>query len=337
MATSYKFVTFENLETFVGSLKNYLNVNKLSENGKFVKTVSAVNGQLSAEFAEIKAEDVKYDNGTLADTLGEIKSDLGSAAEDLKVTIEEKNSPNSGYLKTYVVKQNNELVGEIDIPKDFLVRSGSVVGTGSEAKIVLVLNTSDDSGTQSTVEIPVNSLVDEYTAGNGVNITGRAVSVKIDPSSDEFLTVSENGVKLSGVNTAISEAVSGLEEDIEERLGAVEGMLGISGEGDGKTVASQISEAVSTAIDALDSTKSDSSAHIKVTVAQVDGKIETVTVEETTELATKASVDALEAAAITVKAGEGISITGESAEKTISIDTDFFEEVSPDEIEGLFA
>ena len=66
--------------------------------------------------------------------------------------------------------------------------------------------------------IPVNlsSLVDTYTAGNGIAITKNVVSVKRDTNSEGFLSVGTAGVKLSGVQTAINtakDAVIGYDND----------------------------------------------------------------------------------------------------------------------------
>lgn len=341
MATSYKFVTLTNLETFATSLKEYLNVSKISSEGKFVKSVSAVDGQLSAELDDITANVVKYKSGTLAAALGEIESRLASAADDFGVTVTEKSAPNSGYLKTYVVEQNGESVGEIDIPKDFLVTSGEITegtdGNSGKKVLKLTLNTKDGGETGSSVEIPVEDLCDVYRAGNGLAEASNTFSVKLDSNTEEFLTVGEGGLKLSGVQNAINSAVSGLESSLGDRLDDVEEMLGISGDGEGETVEDQINDAIDTAVNALNSTKFDETENIKVTVTQTDGLITSVEVEELNELATKEQVEALEAAAITVKAGDGISITGESTEKTISIDTNLFEEVSEDAIKALFA
>ena len=56
--------------------------------------------------------------------------------------------------------------------------------------------------------IPINlsSLVDTYTAGNGIAIDKNVVSVKRDSDSESFLSVGTNGVKLSGVQNEIDTA-----------------------------------------------------------------------------------------------------------------------------------
>ena len=71
---------------------------------------------------------------------------------------------------------------------------------------VLTITFNTVSGKQA---IPVNlsSLVDTYTAGNGIAIAGNVVSVKRDPNSEgDFLSVGTAGVKISGVQNAIDKA-----------------------------------------------------------------------------------------------------------------------------------
>ena len=80
---------------------------------------------------------------------------LSKQYTDLKVDAASVNlfvkaTPNTGYLKTYILSTAKSLagvaagntIGEIDIPKDFLVKSGSVVdavhGTGAECSPVAV-------------------------------------------------------------------------------------------------------------------------------------------------------------------------------------------------------
>lgn len=57
------------------------------------------------------------------------------------------------------------------------------------------------------IQVNLSSLVDTYTAGNGITIAGNVVSVKVDPSSEgDFLSVGTAGVKISGVQAKISTA-----------------------------------------------------------------------------------------------------------------------------------
>ena len=66
-------------------------------------------------------------------------------------------------------------------------------------------------GTYAMAKIPVSSILSEAQFKNGLQVseTGE-VSVKKDETSESFLDVTANGVKISGVQTAIDSAINGL-------------------------------------------------------------------------------------------------------------------------------
>ena len=71
-------------------------------------------------------------------------------------------------------------------------------------KIVWKTTTGED-----ITRIPLDGLVDVYQAGNGIDLQNNVFSIKLDPSSQPYLTVGANGLKLSGVeNVAIGNIVT---------------------------------------------------------------------------------------------------------------------------------
>lgn len=78
------------------------------------------------------------------------------------------------------------------------------VGTHTSGTF-LVLTFNTDAGKEE-IDIDVTSLIDTYTAGNGITITDHTVSVKKDTESEAFLDVTAAGVKVTGVQTAIDTA-----------------------------------------------------------------------------------------------------------------------------------
>ena len=85
--------------------------------------------------------------------------------------------------------------------KDGMVKSVSF--NPGNKHLTITFNT--DAGTEA-IDVDLTSLVDTYTAGNGIEISGNAVSAKVDAATESFLTVGESGLKLSGVQTAINSA-----------------------------------------------------------------------------------------------------------------------------------
>lgn len=132
------------------------------------------------------------------------------------MTIAKLSSATAGYASSYQLqdKDGNALGVTIDIPKDMVVSKGEVktVETTDQPYSGAVigdkyidLTIANNNG--SHIYIPVKDLVDVYTAGNGINVSGsNVISVVIDPASEGFLTVSATGVKLAGVQNAINAA-----------------------------------------------------------------------------------------------------------------------------------
>lgn len=100
---------------------------------------------------------------------------------------------------------NNALIAEIDAT-DF-IKDGMVDNVQFDpASKVLTITFNTVSGKEA-ITVNLTSLVDTYTAGNGITIAGNVVSVKVDPSSEgDFLSVGTAGVKISGVQSAINTA-----------------------------------------------------------------------------------------------------------------------------------
>lgn len=109
---------------------------------------------------------------------------------------------------------NNAVIAEVDAT-DF-IKDGMVnkVEFDPETKI-LTITFNTDSGKEA-ITADLSSLVDTYTAGNGIAIAGNVVSVKRDPNSEGFLTIDTAGVKISGVQDTIDtakDAVIGYDSD----------------------------------------------------------------------------------------------------------------------------
>lgn len=92
-------------------------------------------------------------------------------------------------------------VDATDFIKDGMVNA---VSFDPDSK-TLTITFNTDSGKQA-ITVDLSSLVDTYTAGNGIAIAKNVVSIKVDPKSEGFLSVDTAGVKISGVQNAIDTA-----------------------------------------------------------------------------------------------------------------------------------
>lgn len=129
-----------------------------------------------------------------------------------------------GLLATLSLKWNHaDATGEKDeiqlIGKDGIVISRIDVADFIKDGILdnVVLNSVDannpylsftfnSASGKETINVPVKDLVEIYFAGNGLKLNENTFSIKIDNSSEVFLTVSNDGLKLSGIQTAIDNA-----------------------------------------------------------------------------------------------------------------------------------
>ena len=221
----------------------YANADEMTDNGGGISSytildiegsaadVQALSGAIDS-INEVIGEGI--DDTTLTDAINDINARLGDgftaentvtkALADLRteliaaltISLTIAGSPTSGYLKTYIISQGISEIGRIDIPKDLVVTSGSLVhGTwtddvfvedpqGPDTALKLVI-----ANQEEPVYINTKDLVDYYTAGDGIDIdnTHNTIALKLDASGEPFFTVGIDGLKLDGVQIAINKAV----------------------------------------------------------------------------------------------------------------------------------
>lgn len=105
---------------------------------------------------------------------------------------------NSGdYAAVYNLTKDGAVVGaSINIPKDLVVKSGSVVGD----EIVLVLNDSDNT----EIKIPVGSLIEYVTSGSA---TGDMVVVTVSDDHKVTAAITDGAITLAKLTTEVQTAI----------------------------------------------------------------------------------------------------------------------------------
>lgn len=98
------------------------------------------------------------------------------------------------YYELYI---NGESRGKIMIPKDQFLKS--VEYESNSKSLVFTFVTTDGD---VVTKVDVSDLVDTYKASSGLSLNDNIFSVKINPAS-EYLTVNEDGILLSGVNSSL--------------------------------------------------------------------------------------------------------------------------------------
>lgn len=163
-----------------------------------------------------KATRLRHLNSSMTRVKAEL--DALDSAVVKSVALDQKATPNTGYAASYTLSVNGTaLATEINIPKDFLVKSatletvatadvpysGAVVG---DKYIDFVINAKDASETAEHIYLPVNDLVDVYTAGNGLTLTNGEFAVTVDSTSANGLSSGANGIAMATVTASTSGA-----------------------------------------------------------------------------------------------------------------------------------
>lgn len=125
-------------------------------------------------------DNLATENKTVVAAINEVLTAIGAGGTAAAITIT-SDTTTEGALKSYTVKQGTNTVGVIDIPKDMVVESGTVVtnpeGQAEGTYIKLVLANVTDP-----LYINVGHLVDIYSVQTGAT----QIQLAIDPSNREI-------------------------------------------------------------------------------------------------------------------------------------------------------
>lgn len=131
--------------------------------------------------------------------------------------------------KSYQLKSDDNVFGTtINIPKDRFIKQVTLgydnatidestgiitIGTGL-SKEYLLFSVALESGSYELVSINLTNFLTEKDYSDGLEVVDNKLKVKVDPSSEEYLEVSNNGIKVEGINTKVSDTV----EDIKNKI-----------------------------------------------------------------------------------------------------------------------
>lgn len=106
---------------------------------------------------------------------------------------------------------NSSIIASIDATafiKDGMINTVELV-TDPESHdpgTYLVITFNTDAG-KDAIYLDVTGLIDVYQGTNGVKVTGKDIHLIIDTTSEPYLSLSDNGIKIEGINAKISEVV----------------------------------------------------------------------------------------------------------------------------------
>lgn len=160
---------------------------------------TATNTKLDNEITRAKAaEKTSADAIVVEADRNDAQDTLISNLQSSKVsTVNLVQDPDNELHYTLMVDSTN--AGEISIPKDRFLKQAYY---DPQKKSLIFIFVTEDG--EQTVPVDISDLVDTYTAGNGLSLADNKFSITIDSTSDSYLTVGANGIKLSGVAAAIN-------------------------------------------------------------------------------------------------------------------------------------
>ena len=309
---------YEAADTALNARIDALDASYTVETGKVFTQIDQVDGKITnVQTAYLTAADIKRTatvNDESAGTKALAATDVEAALQELAravetggtgsvVTLEEASTPDNGFLKTYVIKQGGSAVGggasgKINIPKDFLIKSGTVetvetANTPYSGAVVgdkyldFVVNTVGNDETETHMYIPVKDLTDVYTGGvYTLGQTSTEVVVADDNTIYSYLTSVDASIVKTDASTTLPSYLHGIQTTLEEHtttLGSHQSDL---------TAYNTRIEALETAAQNLSYNVTDDSAYITVTPSTSSGAT-TFTIS-TSDIASDTNLQALQ-------------------------------------------
>ena len=244
--------SIDRLDSSVTALENSMT------NLTYVQTIEGGNG-IDAQVTSSGTNNITYTISTVVDSSTVFNTGDGLSA--LSYKIEELGTPTTGYLKSYQLTQHNPStgadvsVGIINIPKDFLVKSGTVeevtapdepyqdAVVGDKYAVVgdkyidFVINSKNADDTDSHVYIPVKDLVDVYTGSTYITVNNdNSISLNttkfetdyINPINQKILNVSTDVSTLDHIvavmGNDLNDRVADVSQDLIDLTGIVDGL-----------------------------------------------------------------------------------------------------------------
>lgn len=162
----------------------------------------------------------KEDGNALALKADGLFVPAAETAEAVEFTIEEQETADEGFAKTYKLKRTEgeavTYVGDaINIPKDALLSGGTyeIVETANvpyagaevgDPYVDLIVANADESH----IYIPVKDMIDTVKAGAGIKVENNTASINLDAANANGLAVGADGLSLAVATTTAAGAMS---------------------------------------------------------------------------------------------------------------------------------
>lgn len=171
--------------------------------------VSSLTSKIDQEISDRKAAD-----SDLSTQISNTATNFSEAIAGLKITKVDASDSTIAASYKLIDKDNAQHGVVIDIPKDQSIKDiemstldatldsdGMIVdGTGTTALCISYILA---DGSYKIAHLDYQKFLEETEFSQGLEVVNHKIQVKLDTTSESFLTISEDGIKLSGVQDAI--------------------------------------------------------------------------------------------------------------------------------------
>ena len=222
---------------------NSLNATEQGGAGKFIQSVKEDSGIITAVAADLTATAVNYDKN--GDKIIADATNVSAAIKELDAKVAANKDAELTYKTVKLTTEEVTALGDVNVKEAYKVVSvnkegtkttvGDVIKIYKDSSLVSIDYTETDDkkkkgqflkyvytladGTEKTVYVDMSKLVDQAEVENGIQAIDGKLSIKVAEGNEaDFLTVDANGLKLSGVQTAIDTAKNAVQSNLNAEI-----------------------------------------------------------------------------------------------------------------------
>ena len=182
---------------------------------------------IKAESDRAKAAEQAMQENLGSITIAKVASDDATIAASYQLQVNgEAKGTTINIAKDQSIKDINVLDMNATLKADGTIQAGSPVGSTALCISYILAD-----GTYKLAKLDYSRFLEETEFSNGLEVKDHKIYVKVDPSSESFLSVSSTGVKLSGVQNAINTAVDAEKQAREAECKQIRDSITQSGQG----------------------------------------------------------------------------------------------------------
>lgn len=222
---------------------NGLNAEIKGGAGKFIQSVREENGVIDAVEADLTAAAVAYNK--TGDKVIAKATDVSAAIKELDAKVAANKDAELTYQTVKLTAEEVTALGDVNVKEAYKVVSvnkegtkttvGDIIKIYKDSALVSINYTEVDDkskkgqflkyvytladGTEKTVYVDMSKLVDQAEVEKGIQAIDGKLSIKLAEGNEAgFLTVDANGLKLSGVQTAINTAKNEVQGKLDAEI-----------------------------------------------------------------------------------------------------------------------